>query len=123
MRERVLAERRQQVYTRIPRVRQIDDTLRGTAAAVLRAALEAGDDPTTAVERLRDQNLALQQERTRLLLDHGMPADFLEDKPDCPLCGDLGYRGRRTVQMPETHVCSTPDRAALNHSADCKSEF
>lgn len=81
-RERVLAERRQQVYTRIPRVRQIDDTLRGTAAAVLRAALEAGDDPTAAVERLRDQNLALQQERTRLLLDHGMPADFLEDKPD-----------------------------------------
>jgi DNA replication protein DnaC len=92
-RERVLAERRQQVYTRIPRVRQIDDTLRGTAAAVLRAALEAGDDPTAAVERLRDQNLALQQERTRLLLDHGMPADFLEDKPDCPLCGDLGYVG------------------------------
>lgn len=92
-RARMLSERRHQVYARIPRVRQIDDTLRGTAASVLRAALESGEDPAAVVEHLRDQNLALQRERTRLLLDHGMPADFLDDKPDCPLCGDLGYVG------------------------------
>lgn len=92
-RERMLSERRQQVYARIPRVRQIDDILRGTAAAVLRAALEAGDDPAEAIGQLREQNLALQRERVRLLVDYGMPADFLDDKPDCPLCGDLGYVG------------------------------
>lgn len=92
-RERMLSERRQQVYARIPRVRQIDDILRGTAAAVLRAALEVGDDPTEAIAHLREQNLALQRERVRLLMDYGMPADFLDDKPDCPLCGDLGYVG------------------------------
>lgn len=92
-RERRLTERRQQVYARIPRVRQIDDILRTTAAAVLRTALEAGDDPAAAVERLRDQNLALQRERIRLLVDSGLSTDFLDDKPDCPLCGDLGYVG------------------------------
>lgn len=92
-RERLLAERRQEVYARVPRIRQIDDTLRGTAAAVLRAALESGDDPTAAVERLREQNLALQRERTRLLVDAGLPAGFLDDQPDCPLCGDTGYVG------------------------------
>ena len=64
-RSRLLAERRQEVYDRVPRIRQIDETLRGTAAAVLRAALETGDDPTAAVERLREQNLALQRERVR----------------------------------------------------------
>lgn len=92
-RARLLGERRQEVYARMPRVRQIDDTLRTTAAAVLRTALESGDDPAAAVERLRAQNLALQRERIRLLVDSGLPADFLEDQPDCPLCGDLGYVG------------------------------
>ena len=92
-RSRLLAERRQEVYDRVPRIRQIDETLRGTAAAVLRAALETGDDPTAAVERLREQNLALQRERVRLLTEAGLPADFLDDKPDCPLCGDNGYIG------------------------------
>lgn len=92
-RERMLSERRQQVYARIPRVRQIDEILRGTAASVLRAALESGDDPAEAIEQLRGQNLALQHERVRLLMDHGLPADFLDGKPDCPLCGDLGYVG------------------------------
>ena len=92
-RSRLLTERRQEVYDRVPRIRQIDETLRGTAAAVLRAALETGDDPTAAVERLREQNLALQRERVRLLTEAGLPADFLDDKPDCPLCGDNGYVG------------------------------
>lgn len=72
---------------------QIDEILRGTAASVLRAALESGDDPAKAIEQLRGQNLALQHERVRLLMDHGLPADFLDDKPGCPLCGDLGYVG------------------------------
>lgn len=97
-REKILTERRQEVYTRIPRIRHIDDTLRGTAASVLRAALESGDDPTAAIERLRDQNLALQRERTRLLLEAGLPADFLDDKPECTVCSDAGYVGAEPCQ-------------------------
>lgn len=122
-RERMLSERRQQVYARIPRVRQIDEILRGTAASVLRAALESGDDPAKAIEQLRGQNLALQHERVRLLMDHGLPADFLDDKPGCPLCGDLGYVGSEPCQMPETHVCKAIDRSALDHPAHRRPEF
>lgn len=97
-REQMLAERRKQVYARLPRIRQIDDALRGTAARILRAALDAGDDPSQAIEQLRHENLALQRERTRLLLDNGMSADFLDDKPDCPKCNDLGYIGSTPCQ-------------------------
>ena len=32
-------------------------------------------------------------ERAELLVAHGYPADYLEDKPNCPLCGDTGWRG------------------------------
>lgn len=97
-REQELTQRRAEVYAEITRVRAIDDTLRSTAAAVLRAALESGDDPTEAVSRLRDQNLALQAERARLLTQHGFASDYLSLRPACPVCADLGYVGTEACE-------------------------
>ncbi len=97
-RARKLAERRRAVYDQIPRVRRIDDILRGTAASVLRAALESGGDPEAAIAQMREQNLALQRERTELLRSHGLPGNYLDDVPDCPLCGDTGYIGTTSCQ-------------------------
>lgn len=91
--ERALAERRQEVYARAPRVRQIDGALQSTAAAVIRASLEAGADPTEAVAGLRESNLTLQEERRQLLRSLGLPADYLSVKYHCPACSDLGYIG------------------------------
>ena len=55
------------------------------------AAAKKGEDPLPALRVLRDENLSLQRERATLLEDMGYPADYLEDKPACPLCGDTGY--------------------------------
>ena len=92
-RQQQLIDRQSEIYAKLPRVRAIDRTLSATAASVLRVALESGDDPTAAIGRLRDQNLALQEERARLLTTAGYSADYLADKPVCPLCGDTGYVG------------------------------
>lgn len=92
-RERELEMRRQEIYSVIPRIRQIDDVLRHTAASVLRAALESGDDPSAAIAQLQRQNLKLQQERTSLLLQHQYPGNYLDLQPACPACSDLGYIG------------------------------
>ena len=72
-----LEARRRDIYTREPRIRAIDRELSTTAASVLRAAMESGGDPTAAIEKLRDRNLGLQEERGNLLRqqvgvdDHG----------------------------------------------------
>ncbi len=92
-REQELAARRAAVYAAIPRAKQIEDTLRSTAASVVRAALESGDDPTAAIDRLRERNLALQRERAALLTEHGYAPDYLSLQPACPACADLGYIG------------------------------
>lgn len=96
-RERELSERRTEVYGQVPRIRAIDEELRRAAAGVVRAALESGDDPTVAVARLRDRNLALQKERETLLMQNGFAPDYLSLRPSCPVCADLGYIG--------THPC------------------
>lgn len=87
------AQRKNQVYAQIPRLRQIDAELSATMSKIIAGALQRGTDPLPAIRVLRDENLALQQERSELLTLHGYPADYLEDKPHCSLCGDSGYCG------------------------------
>lgn len=100
--EQALSRRRAEVYEKIPRIREIEAELRRAAAQVVRAALEAGNDPTEAVNRLRDRNLALQQERAALLSQHGFAADYLSLRPACPVCADLGYVGTRPCECLKT---------------------
>ena len=76
-----LHARERAVYAAVPRIAEID------------AALRRGTDPRPAIEALKEENLALQRERAELLVAHGYPADYLEDKPNCPLCGNTGWRG------------------------------
>ena len=90
-REAELDQRRREVFARQPRLRDIDRTLRTTMSRIVAAAAKKGEDPLPALRVLRDENLSLQRERAALLEVMGYPADYLEDKPACSLCGDTGY--------------------------------
>lgn len=92
-REHRFQERRESIFRRQPRLRQIDTELRATTSRIISSALRRGTDPLPALEVLRDENLSLQEEKRALLGKLGLPQDCLEDKPACPLCGDTGYRG------------------------------
>ena len=88
-----LHARERAVYAAVPRIAEIDAALRETMSKLISSALRRGTDPRPAIEALKEENLALQRERAELLVAHGYPADYLEDKPNCPLCGDTGWRG------------------------------
>lgn len=91
-REARFQDRRKSVFQRQPRLREIDAELRATMSRILVSALRRGTDPTAALEALKKQNLGLQEEQRLLLEGLGLPADCLEERPACPLCGDTGYR-------------------------------
>ena len=86
-------ERREAIFRRQPRLREIDTELKSTMSRIISGALRRGTDPRPAVDRLRDENLSLQTEKRELLAAMNLPADCLEEKPVCALCGDTGYRG------------------------------
>ena len=92
-RARQMEERRKLLYTRIPRLGQIEQELRGTMSQIITSALSRGTDPVPAIRVIRDSNLALQRERRELLEAYGYAADYLDEEPNCPLCRDSGYRG------------------------------
>ena len=92
-REERFQGRRESVFRRQPRLKEIDAELRSTMSRIISSALRYGTDPGPAVEVLREENLRLQEEKRRLLAQLGLPEDCLEEKPACALCGDTGYRG------------------------------
>ena len=91
-REERFQARRESVFRRQPRLRQIDDELRSTMSRIITSALRHGTDPGPAVEVLREENLRIQEEKRQLLNQMGLPQDCLDEKPACALCGDTGYR-------------------------------
>lgn len=92
-RQEEFRRRQEAVYLKEPRLREIQRELNSTMSRIITSALRRGTDPRPAVAVLRDRNLSLQQERAALLRNLGLPADYLEEKPACPLCGDTGYHG------------------------------
>ena len=84
--------RRERIFQRQPRLREIERQLCSTMSRIITGALRRGTDPGPAIQTLRDENLSLQAEKRELLGRMGLPEDCLEEKPLCPLCGDTGYR-------------------------------
>ena len=109
--------RRREAYARQPRLEQLDRQLRQTMAQLGAAALRRGEDPVQAVRRVREHNLALQEERAGLLAGMGLPADALDDKPACPLCGDTGWRGTQMCRCLQ-RLCAQEQIAELSKLLD-----
>ena len=79
-------------YALVPRLREIDRELATTMAQTARAVFASGGDPKTAMDQVRERNLALQLER-RELIAANFEAGFLDDAPICDTCGGTGYIG------------------------------
>ena len=85
-------QRIQQAYAQVPRLRQIDIELRRTMAQAAQAVFVQGGDAVAAMEQVKKENLALQQERKELEKTHFEPG-YLDEKPICDRCGGSGYLG------------------------------
>ena len=120
-RQELFETRREGVFKRQPRLREIDAELRATMSRLIAGALRRGTDPRPAVEALRKQNLGLQEERKLLLEQLGLPADCLEEKPACPLCGDSGYRGGRMCRCLRAY-CAKEQQRELSQMLDLGSQ-
>lgn len=100
MRERRRYDLERQLYQREPRLRQLDQAIRGTMVELTELVASgravAADGPE--ISAIREKNLALQRERAELLGKLGYTETALDDVPACPLCGDTGWTG--------TEMCS-----------------
>ena len=86
------------IYEKEPRLGEIERELRRTAAHVLAATFRRQGDPVAAMQQLKKDNLALQQERDWILQAEGLEPDDLTVQPLCPKCGGTGYVGAQMCE-------------------------
>lgn len=84
--------KRDYVYERLPRYRELEDETASLAVAQGKKLL-SGDE--AALGRLRENLAFLKKQKEQLLSDAGLPADYLEPVYACPDCHDTGYIGRK----------------------------
>lgn len=80
----------EEVYARIPKLRDLEQSLSSLSVSQARKLL-TGDDSALPVLRQQIQDLCAQKQQ--LLLSHGYAPDFLEPEYECPDCRDTGYIG------------------------------
>ncbi len=88
--EKAAERRKEEVYERFPRVKELEKQISMSGIKTARAVL-AGGDVKKAVSKLRDQDLTMQAEVKRILTDNGYPANYFEPKYFCKKCEDKGY--------------------------------
>lgn len=86
-------ERRRHIYQSLPELPKLDQALQRTMPKVVALSFQRGQEAQTEIQRLRQENQRLQQQRRDLLTAAGFDAAALEDTPLCSLCGDSGWRG------------------------------
>lgn len=77
-----------EAYEKFPRLEEIDHQVASLSVEKARELLAA---PGTGCQDLQDKIRTLAQERQKILLSNGYPADYLEPHYECPLCQDTGY--------------------------------
>ncbi len=117
-----LNARQAQVYEALPRVKEIDMELRRTMSSAAKAMLAGGDGPAL-MERVRQENQALQAQREQLI-EARFGQGYLADKL-CKDCGGSGYQGVQMCHCLEALCRAEQDKEAarLGDASQCFDRF
>ena len=78
------------LYKRVPRVKEIEKELASTSIKAARAVI-SGADTINELRKLKTNNLNLQEELKKILEELNLPQDYLEVKHKCQKCKDEGF--------------------------------
>jgi len=97
--EERLDRRIQEIYSKAPRVRELDAELRATMAEFIGIAVRA--DAAPQIEQIRKRNIELQNERRNEIKRAGFPENYINDEYMCEKCHDTGYADTRMCKCLE----------------------
>lgn len=87
---RIQMQRREEIASRIPEIKELDDTIVSLSMEHAMSVLEK-DKPAASLSTLRQEILALSIRKKNLFLQNGYPENYLDPVYSCPDCKDTGY--------------------------------
>ncbi len=92
----VFERRQQEIETTAPEIAEVNRRLINTSVELSKAILSKSDDVSSAIERIKNENLKGQKLIKTLLQDFGYPSDYLDVHYHCYECNDTGFNnGKR----------------------------
>ena len=88
--ERLWKERTEEIYEKIPRIRQIDAELHELSMSLPRLILSGRFDAKKRADELQKQMRTLGEEKAYLLTEHDYAMDYMEHPYTCEKCKDTG---------------------------------
>ena len=88
--EREAAQRREEVYSRLPQIREMDEEESRLGASLSRILVSDRIDKKEAIEQIREQIDEMSAQRAFLMTDNGFELDYMDVRYECPDCKDTG---------------------------------
>ena len=83
-------KRREEIYARIPRIKEIDEELRLCGMEMSRVLISGSVGKKQQVAKYKNKVDELSIQKTDMLKENGYDADYIETKYNCELCKDTG---------------------------------
>jgi len=112
-RTRERARREEEIFSKLPRTRELSREIESTMRELFALALKPGTQETE-VDDIRRRNLTLQEQLRRELLNAFYPEDYLDETPFCALCGDTGAVGNKICSCLEACYAAEQTKSLSN---------
>ena len=86
---RMLQNRKSEIYAQIPRIREIDTE--NSLSYITAAKMKLNNKSTKEISLIKQKNRERTEEKKRLLRENGFSDDYLEPIYNCPICKDTGF--------------------------------
>ncbi len=97
-------QRRMELHSAFPRVREIDGLLSRTGMDIM-GVIASGKNTDAQIARIRERNERLLSERGEILKAGGYPEDYSDIKYDCDKCGDTGFVDTKMCECMKKALC------------------
>lgn len=109
-------------YLKYPRLREIDHAMRQSVSKAVAVAFRKGEDPTAAIEKIKEENLSLQREREWILEANELDESALDPATICAKCGGSGYIGAAMCECLR-ELCRQEQKKELSSLLSGKETF
>lgn len=106
-----LEKRKEDLYNKVPKLKEIEDNLNNFAIFTAKSILKNGTNLYEDELKNRVNNLKL--EKAKILEDLNLPSDYLKPSYACKICNDTGYFSDGGYNMK---MCSCLKQKLLNYS-------
>ena len=90
-RKTLIDTRKEEVYSKVPRIRDLENRLSSTGSRLLASVADETLSPDKAVVLIMSENKTYNDEINLLLAQNGYSPDYLNPPYYCALCSDTGY--------------------------------